>query len=596
MTRISKATHTVIATISVGAGPHSVSVGVDSVWVTNRFANTVSRINKANNTVTATMGGFSSPVIFGDGTGFAFDSLFHVDAMAQVVVTNVAPVISAGGDLALNEGSGFVRTGSFTDPGAGPNETWTAQVDYGDGSGFQGLALHPDKTFNLNRVYVDNGNHTVTVRVRDDDMPAGTFSTATFQVTVANVAPLLTISGNAAINEGLLYTLNLASSDPGPDTISSWTINWGDGSPPQIVTGNPASVTHAYADGPNGYTISATATDEDGTFNAYSLLVAVNNVAPTVVLTGPPSGVRGQTLAFAGGFADPGADSWTGTINFGDGSGTFPLTLNPDKTFAFEHAYAEIGSYTVTVTVQDDDGGVGSAVQTVSVQVVQLQSDPCTGGVQLAVGGTAANDQIVLGPDPSGEVWVTLNGACLGSFAATGRLLVFAQAGNDNLQVAGNIHHSAWLYGGAGNDRLKGGAGDDVLLGEAGDDLLVGGSGRDLLIGGTGADRIVGNAGDDILIAGITYFDNKEHGLCAIMKEWTRGDASYEVRIDHLTNGTGLNGSAVRLNGATVGHDASDDVLTGSSGLDWFLFDALRDRATDLHDEVFSNDLEFILS
>jgi Ca2+-binding RTX toxin-like protein len=43
-------------------------------------------------------------------------------------------------------------------------------------------------------------------------------------------------------------------------------------------------------------------------------------------------------------------------------------------------------------------------------------------------------------------------------------------------------------------------------------------------------------------------------------------------------------------------HDTSDDVLTGGSGLDWFLFDALRDRITDIHDEVFANDLQFILS
>ncbi|MFN0053105.1 MAG: hypothetical protein ACKV0T_13045 [Planctomycetales bacterium] len=42
------------------------------------------------------------------------------------------------------------------------------------------------------------------------------------------------------------------------------------------------------------------------------------------------------------------------------------------------------------------------------------------------------------------------------------------------------------------------------------------------------------------------------------------------------------------------GNDA--DVLTGSSGQDWFLFDRLRDRATDLKDEVFTADMEFILS
>ncbi len=47
----------------------------------------------------------------------------------------------------------------------------------------------------------------------------------------------------------------------------------------------------------------------------------------------------------------------------------------------------------------------------------------------------------------------------------------------------------------------------------------------------------------------------------------------------------------VRLNADTVFNDWEHDVLTGSSGLDWFLFDQERDRATDLKDEAFTNDL-----
>jgi hypothetical protein len=35
------------------------------------------------------------------------------------------------------------------------------------------------------------------------------------------------------------------------------------------------------------------------------------------------------------------------------------------------------------------------------------------------------------------------------------------------------------------------------------------------------------------------------------------------------------------FNTATVGHDASKDTLTGSSGRNWFLYDPLLDRVTD---------------
>jgi hypothetical protein len=48
--------------------------------------------------------------------------------------------------------------------------------------------------------------------------------------------------------------------------------------------------------------------------------------------------------------------------------------------------------------------------------------------------------------------------------------------------------------------------------------------------------------------------------------------------------------------GATIFEDDDKDVLTGSSGSDWFFFDLLEDRATDLKDEIIANDLEFILS
>jgi hypothetical protein len=136
-------------------------------------------------------------------------------------------------------------------------------VDYGDGSGVQTLVLNDDKTFSLSHTYADDNVYMVEVKVTNDD---GAFGSGYTTVTVNNVAPTLGLSGDASVYAGDTYTLSLSSSDPGTDTITSWSINWGDVVEP--VTDNPASVTHVYADGPHDYTISATATDEDGTFNA----------------------------------------------------------------------------------------------------------------------------------------------------------------------------------------------------------------------------------------------------------------------------------------------------------------------------------------
>jgi uncharacterized delta-60 repeat protein len=87
---------------------------------------------------------------------------------------------------------------------------------------------------------------------------------------VAAVAPTISVSGNSSVIEGAPYTLNLHYTGVGQDPVLNWTINWGDGteSSPgvQTVPGNPSSVTHTYASGPNSYNITASVTTTSGTY------------------------------------------------------------------------------------------------------------------------------------------------------------------------------------------------------------------------------------------------------------------------------------------------------------------------------------------
>jgi len=269
-----------------------------------------------------------------------------------------------------------------------------------------------------------------------------------------------------------------------------------------------------------------------------------------------------------------------------------------------DHAYTDLGTYIVTMTARDQGGLVSDPVEhAVDIRIIAEEPSFCDPSkTSLAVGGTLGDDHIVFHPgEAEGEVVVLLNGVTLGSYYPTGQLLAYGQAGNDTIQVSGGLAFSAWLDGGDGDDRLKGGAGHDVLLGGAGDDLLVGGAGRDLLIGGVGIDRIVGNPDDDILIAGRTLFDTNDRALCAILHEWT-SDRDYATRVDNLRGA----GSGDRWNGdiflktdgpeATVFDDGVRDLLTGSEGLDWFIFNDSEDKATDLSDEEFANFLNFIMA
>ena len=183
-------------------------------------------------------------------------------------------------------------------------------------------------------------------------------------MTVHNVAPTLAISGASDVNEGSPYTLNLSSSDPGADTITQWTINWGDGT--QVVSGNPASVSHTYADGDNSYTISATATDEDGTFAAgNTVAVTVHNVAPTLAISGAADVNEGVSLHAQPVVVRSGHD----TISQLDdqlGRHTEVVSGNPSSV---SHTYADgTANYTISATATDEDGTY-TAGNTVGVTV-----------------------------------------------------------------------------------------------------------------------------------------------------------------------------------------------------------------------------------
>ncbi len=311
-----------------------------------------------------------------------------------VTVNNVAPVVSAGADDTINEGATFSGGGSFTDPGA---DTWSATVDYGDGSGVNSLALVA-KTFSLSHLYADNGAYTVTVCVTDDD---GGSNCDSLLVTVNNVAPVVSAGADDTINEGATFSGGGSFTDPGADTWSA-TVDYGDGSGVNslALVAKTFSLSHLYAD--NGaYTVTVCVTDDDGGSNCDSLLVTVNNVAPVVSAGADDTINEGATFSGGGSFTDPGADTWSATVDYGDGSGVNSLALVA-KTFSLSHLYADNGAYTVTVCVTDDDGGSNCdsllvTVNNVAPVVSAGADDTINEGATFSGGGSFT--------DPGADTW-----------------------------------------------------------------------------------------------------------------------------------------------------------------------------------------------
>ncbi|MBX6313314.1 MAG: autotransporter-associated beta strand repeat-containing protein [Isosphaeraceae bacterium] len=114
-----------------------------------------------------TAGSFRIHLAWGDQRGVSNTDILPIN------VLNVAPTVSAGGHAFVFTGQTFRRAGSFTDPGT--QETYTATVDYGDGTSPQPLALHHQR-FVLGHAYATPGTYRVIVTIADNSGGAGTAS------------------------------------------------------------------------------------------------------------------------------------------------------------------------------------------------------------------------------------------------------------------------------------------------------------------------------------------------------------------------------------------------------------------------------------
>jgi thiol-disulfide isomerase/thioredoxin len=200
-----------------------------------------------------------------------------------------------------------------------------------------------------------------------------------FDSITANTPPVADADGPYSGNEGSLINFDASgSSDPDGDPLqyrwdfdndSFWDTLWS----------SSPSASYTYPDDYIGVAVLEVSdyvdTDTD------TLTVTVNNVAPSIT-TFTMSQPNPQfilpivhTLTFNASFTDPGwLDTHTATLDFGDGTvvGVAVLEENdaPDATGTTQgtHVYTAPGIYTVTLTINDNDGGAD--VETMEVTVV----------------------------------------------------------------------------------------------------------------------------------------------------------------------------------------------------------------------------------
>ncbi len=181
-------------------------------------------------------------------------------------------------------------------------------VNWGDGT----RQTLPANATTATHVYHD-GNASASIVASAIATNGAVSQSNQIDLTIANVAPVLTISGAPDVESGQPYALNLDSTDPGTDTISHWVINWGDGSAPQVISANPVSVTHTYA-AEGQFSVTAQAYDEDSStlqdslltvrtdgalFNPADYLPYVSNsISVNVIAPGTPESLWLPTIDF----------------------------------------------------------------------------------------------------------------------------------------------------------------------------------------------------------------------------------------------------------------------------------------------------------
>jgi Domain of unknown function (DUF4114)/PKD domain len=264
------------------------------------------------------------------------DALGHTQSGSfPVAVANAVPTVVAGPDQDAGLGVTVHLNSSFSDPGfpvGGTGETYTATIDWGDGTTSPGTVVTTPGgpgvpttgTVQGGHSYTTPGDHTVTVRVHDGSGQDGTDT-----LVVRDPAPTLSPVPDMAGDEGSPISLPaVAFSYPGfptdgvPATFTA-TIDWGDGTTsPGVVTtapGGPGVPTTGTVTGSHTYAtfgsfpVTVRVANAGGAAGEVTAKAVVRNLAPTLGPWPNNAFILGQDFDLVIPFDDPGTITFTVT-------------------------------------------------------------------------------------------------------------------------------------------------------------------------------------------------------------------------------------------------------------------------------------------
>jgi hypothetical protein len=231
------------------------------------------------------------------------------------------------------------------------------------------LVLNPDGSFSYTPDPDYFGPDSFSYLASDGERLSNE-AVVTIVINSVNDDPIMEILPEFTLNEGETFSASGSFSDPDPDVWTATVDYFSDGVEVQNLPLSPEKTfTLGYAypfdDGVYNVTVSI---DDGQVQGSEILIVTVNNVPPLVDITSDADGeafiLTGFDVNLIIYFTDPGTDTHSVLIDWGDGSQEIDPALSPVTE---SHPYQLAGEYSIVVTVTDDDGGVGFASTNVRI-------------------------------------------------------------------------------------------------------------------------------------------------------------------------------------------------------------------------------------